>query len=212
MPRHPANGVAPREANADGQLAIGDASSDLRLVARRSTLAFAAIGVLAGADILSDLGSGIATRHLLVEGALVAVALAAVWRLRRLLRRTGREVQALRGEVATWRAEAERWRRESHALLAGLGAAMDQQFDRWELSPAEREVALLLVKGLASNEIATVRGTSERTVRQQSQAVYRKAGLAGRAELAAFFLEDLLLPGSLQADTPSGTTTCAGPR
>jgi DNA-binding NarL/FixJ family response regulator len=64
-------------------------------------------------------------------------------------------------------------------------------------SPAEREVALLLVKGLSSNEIATVRATSERTVRQQSQAVYRKAGVAGRAELAAFFLEDLLLPGSL---------------
>jgi hypothetical protein len=31
-------------------------------------------------------------------------------------------------------------------------------------------------------------------VRQQAIAVYRKSGLAGRAELSAFFLEDLLLP------------------
>jgi hypothetical protein len=32
------------------------------------------------------------------------------------------------------------------------------------------------------------------TVRQHAVAVYRKSGLAGRAELSAFFLEDLLLP------------------
>jgi hypothetical protein len=31
-------------------------------------------------------------------------------------------------------------------------------------------------------------------VRQQTLAVYRKTGLAGRAELSAFFLEDLFLP------------------
>ena len=42
--------------------------------------------------------------------------------------------------------------------------------------------------------MAETRQTSERTVRQQALAVYRKAGLAGRAELAAFFLEDILLP------------------
>jgi DNA-binding NarL/FixJ family response regulator len=55
-------------------------------------------------------------------------------------------------------------------------------------------VALLLLKGLAHKEIADARETSERTVRQQSLAIYRKAGLSGRAELSAFFLEDLLLP------------------
>jgi DNA-binding CsgD family transcriptional regulator len=45
-------------------------------------------------------------------------------------------------------------------------------------------------------EIADARGTAERTARQQALAVYRKAGLGGRAELSAFFLEDLLLPSS----------------
>ena len=79
-------------------------------------------------------------------------------------------------------------------MLRGLGAAIDAQFDRWGLSSAEREIALLLLKGLSHKEIAVVRQTSEKTVRQQSLAVYRKAGLSGRAELSAFFLEDLLLP------------------
>jgi DNA-binding CsgD family transcriptional regulator len=87
-----------------------------------------------------------------------------------------------------------RFRGESQQHARGLGEAIDRQFQRWGLSPAEREVALLLVKGLSHKEAAEVRATSERTVRQQALAVYRKAGLAGRAELAAFFLEDLLQP------------------
>jgi len=71
---------------------------------------------------------------------------------------------------------------------------MDRQFDRWGLTPAEREVALLQLKGLRHKAIAELRNTSERTVRQQALAIYRKSGLSGRTDLAAFFLEDLLLP------------------
>jgi DNA-binding CsgD family transcriptional regulator len=198
MNGHPTDGADGPIPNADGDLDRAGPSSDVRALARQSALAFAAVAALATVDLLSDTGSsGIEPQHVLLEGALLAVALGAIWFLRRAVRRTGREVEALRGAVEAWRSEAERWRRESRGLLEGLGAAMDAQFERWQLSPAEREVALLLVKGLSSNEIAGVRATSERTVRQQSQAVYRKAGLAGRAELAAFFLEDLLLPGSL---------------
>ena len=52
----------------------------------------------------------------------------------------------------------------------------------------------MLLKGYSHKEIATFRETSERTAREQARAVYRKAGLSGRASLAAFFLEDLLLP------------------
>jgi DNA-binding NarL/FixJ family response regulator len=55
-------------------------------------------------------------------------------------------------------------------------------------------VALLLLKGLSLKEIATVRATSERTVRAQARSLYSKAGLTGRAALSSFFLEDLLAP------------------
>jgi DNA-binding NarL/FixJ family response regulator len=79
-------------------------------------------------------------------------------------------------------------------LMKGLGTAIDAQFERWKLTAAEREVALLMLKGLSHKEIAAVRETSERTVRQQAQTIYGKANLSGRAALSAFFLEDLLLP------------------
>ncbi|PIQ63077.1 MAG: hypothetical protein COV99_04685 [Bacteroidetes bacterium CG12_big_fil_rev_8_21_14_0_65_60_17] len=73
---------------------------------------------------------------------------------------------------------------------------MDGQFDMWHLTPTEKEIALFLVKGFSTKEIAHLTDRSERTVRQHAIAVYGKAGLGGRAQLAAFFLEDLLSPTS----------------
>lgn len=81
---------------------------------------------------------------------------------------------------------------ELEKALAGIHVQMEQAFDAWNLTSAERDVALLLLKGLRLNEIADARGTSERTVRQQAQVVYRKANLKGRSELAAYFLEDIM--------------------
>ncbi len=92
------------------------------------------------------------------------------------------------------RVQGQRWRTESRALLNGLGDAIEVQFSRWNLTEAEREVALLLLKGLTHKEVATVRAVSERTVREQARSIYTKAGLTGRAALSAFFLEDLLAP------------------
>jgi DNA-binding CsgD family transcriptional regulator len=92
------------------------------------------------------------------------------------------------------RAQGHRWRTESRSLLNGLGQAIETQFSRWNLTEAEREVALLLIKGLSHKEIAAVRAVSERTVREQARAIYSKAGLTGRTALSAFFLEDLLAP------------------
>lgn len=89
--------------------------------------------------------------------------------------------------------------------------AIDRQFERWGLFAAEREVALLLLKGLSHKEVASARETSERTVRQQALAVYRKAGLSGRAELAAFFLEDLLLPAPEAARARPPGSPVGGP-
>lgn len=71
---------------------------------------------------------------------------------------------------------------------------MIPEFDAWGLTNAEREVAMLLLKGLGHKQIAAQTNRSERTVRQHAVVVYNKAGLSSRAELAAFFLQDLSLP------------------
>lgn len=53
-------------------------------------------------------------------------------------------------------------------------------------------MTFLLLKGMSLKDVAAIRGTNEKTARAQSMAVYAKAGLSGRSELSAFFLEDLL--------------------
>jgi DNA-binding CsgD family transcriptional regulator len=157
--------------------------------------------VLIAGDVVADLRAGTSPGHIAIEVTAMLVALGGAVALWRRLLGAGRRARALestlsvaRSELSRARADLAGFRSESEAAMRGLGAAIDRQFERWDLSSAEREVALLLLKGLASKEVAGVRGTSERTVRQQALSVYRKAGLAGRAELAAFFLEDLLLP------------------
>lgn len=110
-----------------------------------------------------------------------------------IVRQRDEHLQLIR-DLDSARLQGQRWRSESRALLNGLGAAIDAQFGRWNLTDAEREVALLLLKGLSTKEIAAVRAGSERTVREHAHSIYTKAGLTGRAALSAFFLEDLLAP------------------
>ena len=101
---------------------------------------------------------------------------------------------ALVRDLDAARIQGRQWRDETRSLLKGLGEAIDRQFVTWKLTEAEREVGLLILKGMSLKEIAAVRDTSERTIRAQAQSIYAKAGLSGRAALSAFFLEDLLAP------------------
>ena len=171
----------------------------------RRTLAvaalFATIAAFAALDLAGDLGEGIRLRHALIELAIMlagAIGLGVLVRRVAVLRRREQAVRAtadsLARDLRASQAEAMRWRAEAHDLVAGLGALIDRQLVRWGLSTAEKEVALLLLKGLSHKEIGAARGVGEATVRQQAAAIYRKAGISGRHDLAAFFLEDLLLP------------------
>lgn len=164
-------------------------------------VAFVIIAVLAAFDLAWDFGEGITVAHVLAEGAVFVIGAFGTVFVVRQLRRAARSERAAREEAVALaeqlkatEAEATRWRGEARDLIKGLGAALDRQFERWALSPAEKEVALLLLKGLSHKEIAQVRSITEATARQQARAVYKKAGLSGRNDLAAFFLEDLLLP------------------
>ncbi|MNL66721.1 Bacterial regulatory protein, luxR family [compost metagenome] len=74
----------------------------------------------------------------------------------------------------------------------GMSGPIQQQFTMWGLSKSESEIALLLLKGFALREIATLRNTTEATVRQQSLQIYQKAHVDGRPQLAGYFIERLM--------------------
>ncbi|MEL6520530.1 MAG: LuxR C-terminal-related transcriptional regulator [Pseudomonadota bacterium] len=99
--------------------------------------------------------------------------------------------EKLSSDIERAAAEGQSWRAERQRFLDGLSQAIKQQFDEWGLTPAEADVAGLLLKGASLKEIATLRNRSEITVRQQASTIYRKSGLTSRVELSAYFLEDL---------------------
>ena len=109
---------------------------------------------------------------------------------------------ALLGGVVLGAAELQRalrWQVAQDAALAKasgeMHAVIQAQFDQWGLSKAERDVAYLALKGLDVAEIATVRHAAAGTVRAQLSGIYGKSGVNGRAQFAAFFVEDLLSGG-----------------
>ena len=152
-------------------------------------------------DLVLDRPRTLLSLHVAFEVGMVVVSLACIVILWRAWRRTAtdlsraqRSLDATRRSLEERRVERDAWRESAQTALAGLGVAIDRQFSRWALTPAEREVALLLLKGHGHKQVAALTGRSERTARQHAVSVYEKAGVGGRAELAAFFLQDLMLP------------------
>jgi DNA-binding NarL/FixJ family response regulator len=102
-------------------------------------------------------------------------------------------------------AQNDRMASRARAASGAFLDLMEESFSRWGLTPSERDVALLAVKGLSVAEIATLRRTQAGTVKAQSAAIYRKAGVNSRAELLSLFIEDLMSGVVLDAGaTPGG--------
>lgn len=156
--------------------------------------------LLVAFDVASDLRQGASIWHVALEiVAGTAAAGGAIYLLRGTVGLRRRLAQQA-SDLSTSRTQAEAWQAQARRHVEGLSHSIGRQLERWQLSAAEKEIAFLLLKGLSLREIATHRGTSEKTVRAQSAAIYAKAGLAGRSELSAFFLEDLLVPSESTSD------------
>lgn len=91
-----------------------------------------------------------------------------------------------------------RQRRMEQQLQIASGAfaqLLEEHFDQWSLTPSEREVAFLSIKGLSIADMARVRNTKEGTIKAQCNAIYRKADVSSRTQLLSLFIEELLSDG-----------------
>lgn len=112
--------------------------------------------------------------ELIAAIALMSGVIFMLLELRRLLARVAlldRNMRAARGEMAE---------------------VIEAFFHDWALTPSERDVALMVLKGVDNDTIARLRGTAPGTVRAQCTAIYSKAGVDGRAQLFSVFMEELL--------------------
>jgi DNA-binding CsgD family transcriptional regulator len=98
------------------------------------------------------------------------------------------------GAFSLWRVYRDKQAAETRLRVAS-GAFMDMlnaRFHEWKLTRAEADVALFAIKGLSTAEIAVLRKTSEGTVKAQTNAIYRKAGVSGRPQLLSLFIDELI--------------------
>lgn len=153
---------------------------------------FSLIAVFTAVDIVADLSAGSTVFHVSIEALLVLTAMVgAIYFLRRL--RSARQLaRDLKADLKAAQAKTAHWQERESELLRKLRGAIDKQFDEWDLTPTEQEIAFYLLKGLSMKEIAQLRNSTDHSVKQQAYVLYHKAGLKGRAELSAFFLGGLL--------------------
>ncbi|HEX5074779.1 MAG TPA: helix-turn-helix transcriptional regulator [Gemmatimonadaceae bacterium] len=168
-----------------------DLDSHLRLVL---AVALASIIVGGTVDLIMDRPTTWLSFHVVFETLMLAGALLMATTLWLGWWHSAHSAATLRRSLEEQSVERDAWKASAQTALEGLGRAIDAQFTSWQLTPTEREIALMLLKGYGLKEIAALTTRSERTVRQHASVVYDKAGLAGRAELAAYFLKDLMLP------------------
>lgn len=164
----------------------------------------AAMAIASGVDLLTDSPRVWRGPHAAVEIAFILLGAVAAVLLLRGWRETEHSLEDVRASLARRQAERDHWQGLAQNALRGLGEALDRQFHEWGLTPAEKETAMFLLKGYSHKEAASLLQRSERTVRQHAVSVYRKAGVAGRAELSAFFFEDMLLPQETTARSSEG--------
>lgn len=141
--------------------------------------------------------------HVIVEVVLMVTSLTFSIILWRGWRGAQHRLVHTQASLARSIVERDAWRKSAESALTSFSSAVDQRLTDWGLTATEREVALLLLKGLGHKQIAASTGRSERTVRQHAVSVYEKSGLGGRAELAAFFLGGLILPTTDRSATPN---------
>lgn len=79
-----------------------------------------------------------------------------------------------------------------HALREDFDALVHKKFDEWCLTAAEADVALLLLHGLSTSDIADLRKSAVGTVKVQAHHVLQKAGVSSRVELMSLFLDEFI--------------------
>ena len=122
--------------------------------------------------------SGLTDGHLIPEmAATLGLFIGIAFEVRSLLRMQRRQ------------ADMER----SLGVAAGaLADLIDAYFQTWGLTQSEQDVAGFTIKGYSIAEIAAMRGSAEGTVKSHLNGIYRKAGVAGRAQLVSLLIEDLM--------------------
>lgn len=130
-------------------------------------------------DVAIDLydGSHLDDLHVILEAVAALALTAGVIYLMRELRGLLNRLAAMEFGIRAARGE--------------MNKLIDVLFEQWRLTPSERDIANLVLKGIDNDSIGRMRGTAQGTVRAQCTRIYAKAKVDSRAQFLSIFLEEL---------------------
>lgn len=143
-------------------------------------------------DLVVDFATNESIWHIIEEITVITLSVGLIVFLTIELKQKKRDLQALKEELKTTEHSLTQSTTFIQNARKEYSAIIHQQFYEWQLSQSQQQIALLLLKGLSFNEIAAIRDTKEKTVRQQASEIYKKADVAGRHAFSAWFFEDFL--------------------
>ncbi|WP_206199099.1 helix-turn-helix transcriptional regulator [Thiomicrorhabdus indica] len=163
-------------------------------VLKFSLSVFITIFIISAVDISHDFKDfGHMNAHIWVEMFMGLLSFIAFSVILLSIRQQGKNLETANEDLTQVQQELKKSHDKIQKLAEEFSLMVLAQFEEWQLTNTEKEIGLLLLKGLSTVEISEIRDTREKTVRQQASNLYRKAKLAGRHELSAYFFEDLLL-------------------
>ena len=77
-------------------------------------------------------------------------------------------------------------------LRSQFDEVLHARFNEWGLTPAEKDVALFMIRGLTNEEIAAARNTAAGTIKAQSTSIFRKVGVRSKPELMSTIIDHFL--------------------
>ena len=143
-------------------------------------------------DVLTDISLGVPNWHIIEESIIVLISGVAGLFLVYDIRKRTRSVIQLKHLLDDSDNKLKNITDEMKIARHQYSQVIHDQFEQWQLTKSEQEVAMLLLKGFSFKEISSVRDTKEKTVRQQASTIYSKTNVEGRHDFAAWFLEDFI--------------------
>ena len=160
------------------------------------TIFLAVIFLLVSIDIGMDIASGLPFKGMVLdfvlEGSiLLTIGLMAMYIWRKFMFERENRLKTTQS-LKQKETEVNYWSNKSRDYVKQFQEDILGRFDEWQLSKSEKEIGFYLLQGKTSKEIATIRSTSERTVRNQCKTIYDKTGVSGKSELVALIFHEML--------------------
>jgi DNA-binding CsgD family transcriptional regulator len=149
------------------------------------------VAITSVSDIFADIRQGAHVLHILQETMMFLFALSLLWILYQRTKAQVKRNEQLQTELDEARALSTKASKELIDAKRVFGEEITRQFSSWSFTESEAEVALFSLKGFSAKEIAKLRNTSEKTVRNQLTSVYSKSGTTSKLSFVAWFMEGL---------------------